>query len=101
MKCGNNSNCVRPNVCECRIGFKYVNEQKDDCEPMCRRTCKNGKCVDEKCICEKNYKLMTEQNTCVPDCKNDNGNGTCIDPHIYKCSKSMLKYSICRRFLII
>ncbi|KAG5890396.1 hypothetical protein JTB14_026279 [Gonioctena quinquepunctata] len=81
-------NCTAPNVCQCKRGSIY-DEQNDDCIPTCPFGCLNGVCTNNGlCSCNAGNVLSPSGKYCLPHCTGGCGiGGRCTGPEICTCDK--------------
>uniref|UniRef100_A0A182T601 EGF-like domain-containing protein n=1 Tax=Anopheles maculatus TaxID=74869 RepID=A0A182T601_9DIPT len=83
-----NGTCVRPDQCECKTGFVFVDGSQSHCRSeeellreayeRCKGRCRNGDCHGDQCFCMLGYKAADlDPYDCQPVCERPCVNGTC------------------------
>uniref|UniRef100_A0A182MDZ8 EGF-like domain-containing protein n=1 Tax=Anopheles culicifacies TaxID=139723 RepID=A0A182MDZ8_9DIPT len=83
-----NGTCTRPDQCECKSGFVFIEGSRSICRSeeellreayeRCMGKCRNGDCHGDQCLCMLGYKATeVDPYDCQPVCERPCINGTC------------------------
>ncbi|KAK2575912.1 hypothetical protein KPH14_007275 [Odynerus spinipes] len=101
--CGNNGDCISPDVCDCHAGYKktfYGYDGGPQCVAYCQHSCKNGRCTGpDVCTCNPGYWLKSDGFTCEPICQPtcDRKSEVCTAPDTCSCRDgyNRISYDTC------
>lgn len=85
-----NGQCVRPDVCECAVGYAASSPGAGDCVPKCDRPCTDGVCVaPNRCECNGGF-VKAADGECRPVCNPVCVKGRCTAPGECSCDDGEL-----------
>ncbi|XP_051171553.1 multiple epidermal growth factor-like domains protein 11 [Leptopilina boulardi] len=90
-----NSDCIAPDVCQCKDGYFKDEDDTFVCYPKCNNLCLNGYCSKPNvCACYDGDKLSDDGYTCQPVCNETCINGNCTAPNKCTCNEGYKKTNL-------